>query len=681
MNSIVLFKNKYNSSFIIISNFLLLPIFFVFVIASYYENHNISNLILILASLIYSLINFILGWWILKQDNHSLIPFLGIIFGFANIVSSFYMLIPFEYPILDYTILKFFNYINPVLIALLTLFIAQYFSTLQHIKKTTAIFFLSVIITILTFIILFNNEFINSLAYDKYYYLNLINTSIIVLIYGLSIFFLWKPKKVIARPTLIYATVFFILMCANDTIAIFNPSYRLESLKAIFLVCALYILYTTQMQYFMVYSYCFLSKGQHLHFLNTKLMNLHLEFKNREIQNLQAESAIKDKLYKQLLDIAPDAFLICVDDKVVYSNQAVISLLDAENYTDILNKTIWEFIHPNSVNTAKLRRETLLEKESCRVIDELNIVTFNQEVKCVQVSSTSTYIEGHYYVISCIRDLDTIKKQKGIQLELEKTIAYEKSKVEFFANISHDLKTPINVIYSASQLQDICLHSNEIDKVHMYNRVIKQNCLRLQKLLNDVLDITKIDANHFKARPKLCNIISLIENLTQSVASYVEHKKLSIIFDTNVEEKVIITDPNLIERVILNLLSNAIKYGKKNGHIWVTLDVQHNYLSISVKDDGIGIPKDQLPQIFERFIKAQNNTTHCADGSGIGLSLVKAIVEMLGGTISCNSTENKGTEFIVILPLVLADIDPLGNYECAASFELDDTLNLELSDI
>lgn len=140
-------------------------------------------------------------------------------------------------------------------------------------------------------------------------------------------------------------------------------------------------------------------------------------------------------------------------------------------------------------------------------------------------------------------------------------------------------------------------------------------------------------------------------------------------------------DPDKIERVILNLLSNAIKYTHDNGNIEVSLKSDTNNVSISVKDSGLGIPQDKLDIIFDRFGQANNLLTRRCEGSGIGLSLVKAIVEMHGGKIKVYSEVGKGTEFIFNIPIKLLD----ENDKCINNYDNKDfyveKCNIEFSDI
>lgn len=258
---------------------------------------------------------------------------------------------------------------------------------------------------------------------------------------------------------------------------------------------------------------------------------------------------------------------------------------------------------------------------------------------------------------------DTIERkhmeelQKSVEEErrrLNDLMEYDRIKTEFFANISHELRTPINVVFSALQLYDSNIKDyssqNASSYCNKYIKIMKQNCYRLLRLVNNLIDITKIDAGYFQIFETNNDIISLIENITLSVADYIESKGLSVIFDTDIEEKTIACDPDKIERIILNLLSNAVKFTQPGGEIMVSIENGIQNICIRVKDTGSGIPVDKLNSIFERFVQVDKSLTRSHEGSGIGLSIVKTLVELHGGTLYAKSQVGHGTEIIMYIP-------------------------------
>jgi signal transduction histidine kinase len=188
---------------------------------------------------------------------------------------------------------------------------------------------------------------------------------------------------------------------------------------------------------------------------------------------------------------------------------------------------------------------------------------------------------------------------------------------------------------------------------------MKNNCYRLLRLLNNLIDITRIDSGYINLNLTDCNIVSAIEDITQSVVEYAQSCGITLIFDTVIEEKLMAVDTEKLERIILNLLSNAIKFTKPGGNITVAVSEDDANAIISVKDTGIGIPESKLKVIFERFRQVDNSLNRNYEGSGIGLSLVKSLVEMHNGSVYVKSHPGIGSEFIVNIPSNLISGTPV----------------------
>ncbi|MDV3427839.1 MAG: PAS domain-containing sensor histidine kinase [Bacillota bacterium] len=295
----------------------------------------------------------------------------------------------------------------------------------------------------------------------------------------------------------------------------------------------------------------------------------------------------------------------------------------------------------------------------------------------VEVNSIFLNVNNEKFVLSISRDI-TERKEK------ERAEEYESLRTEFFANISHELRTPVNVILSALQLTNSYTtdYSSSEAMYKKYMPVMKQNCYRLVRLINNLIDVTKIDAGYLHMNLSNENIVSLIENITLSVAQYTESQGITLIFDTNAEEKIMACDSDKIERIMLNLISNAVKFTKSGGSIFVNLKDRGDKVIISVKDTGIGISEKNQNLIFGRFIQVDKSFARNTEGSGIGLSLVKSLVEMHNGTIAVKSKLNSGSEFIITLPVCL--IPSQNNNINTKDFMIQDNvekINIEFSDI
>ena len=252
------------------------------------------------------------------------------------------------------------------------------------------------------------------------------------------------------------------------------------------------------------------------------------------------------------------------------------------------------------------------------------------------------------------------KKAEEDRKLLQETLELDRIRNEFFANISHELKTPINVILSTIQLLNLYIKKyntdnqkniySELFHLEKYLGIIKQNSNRLVRLVNNIVDSTKIDSGFMSPHLQNLNIIGIIKDVSLSVASYIESKGFTLEFHSNVEEKIMACDKDKIERIILNLLSNAVKFTNPGGKISVNIVAETEKITISVKDTGIGIPPEDLPHIFERFYRADKSRNRLTGGAGIGLTITKAIIDAHGGSIKVTSRVGEGTEFIVSLP-------------------------------
>lgn len=270
--------------------------------------------------------------------------------------------------------------------------------------------------------------------------------------------------------------------------------------------------------------------------------------------------------------------------------------------------------------------------------------------------------------------------------KVQELMEYDKLKTEFFTNLSHELRTPLNVICSTIQLLGSIDGERTLgeERIKYYLSIMNQNSLRLLRLVNNLIDITKIDGGYMTLNLKEDNIIYSVEGLVQSVAEYMHSLNIEIVFDTEVEEKYMAFDEEKLERIILNILSNAVKFTDKGGSINVNIYDKEAFVEITVKDTGIGIPQDKLDFIFERFAQVDKSLNRRSEGSGIGLSLVKALVELHKGKITVRSKIGEGTEFIITLPanrLSSEDLSKNISLKEVSESKYEKSLSVEFSDI
>lgn len=387
-------------------------------------------------------------------------------------------------------------------------------------------------------------------------------------------------------------------------------------------------------------------------------------------ERIKHEKSLREseERYRSLIQMLPYAVFIRNEEKVLFVNKKGLELFDACTEEEVVNKRIKELFdpHPDYVNKLNDNLEFLSRNGYLPLSEEKFIRLKDKKILDFESVVQKYNYKGEEAVLIVAKDISKRKENEQLHKKMEEqtrqlneVVEYEKLRTEFFANISHELRTPIHVILSTLQLCDLkmnsVINSEESETLKKHITIMKQNCYRLIRLINNLIDVTKIDSGYFQLNLNNYNIVGIVEEITLSVAEYIENKGISLIFDTDVEEKILACDPDKIERIMLNLISNAVKFTEPGGSIIVTMSDKGKSISISVKDSGIGIPKDKQKYIFERFIQVDKSLTRTREGSGIGLSLVKSLVEMHKGTITVNSKYGKGSEFIMDIPVVVLE--------------------------
>lgn len=259
------------------------------------------------------------------------------------------------------------------------------------------------------------------------------------------------------------------------------------------------------------------------------------------------------------------------------------------------------------------------------------------------------------YIISTLQDVtESVLKRKQLEERNDELIKRIEMKDELMLLISHELKTPLSIITSSIQTIELTSKNELPDKVKKYLDKIQQNAYRQMKLVNNILDSTRLNSGLFQLNPKKAEIIHLTREIIESISAFAERKQIKILFSSTVSRMIMRTDVELYERILLNLLSNAIKFSPEGKSIEVKIfkvfAKGNHRVCIQVKDNGIGIPSDKRELIFERFGQVDKILARHAEGTGIGLYLVKMLVSLLEGEIKLESKEGVGSTFSVFFP-------------------------------
>ncbi len=234
------------------------------------------------------------------------------------------------------------------------------------------------------------------------------------------------------------------------------------------------------------------------------------------------------------------------------------------------------------------------------------------------------------------------------KFEAQKLQEMDEIKSRFFTNISHEFRTPLTLILGP--VKQMITKLNE-GKMKDDLNIVHRNANKLLGLVNQLLDISKIESGNMKLQTSPQNIIKVVKVLVLSFTSYAERKKITLNFNSTEDEIIVYLDKDKVEKIITNLLSNAFKFTPDRGRIEVSVKRDDKFVKIGVSDDGIGIPKQNMDKIFDRFYQVDGSHTRKQEGTGIGLSLTKELVELHKGQIDVESEEGKGAAFIISLPL------------------------------
>ena len=363
--------------------------------------------------------------------------------------------------------------------------------------------------------------------------------------------------------------------------------------------------------------------------------------------------------YRDLVEQIASAVIIVDDDyRIIFTNSMARKLFNVQD-DKILNKSF-----PDTLLTEKnrklLREIVDAAKLGLAPNHELGILTLEAKrsdgaILTVELSFSLKMLPTGYACTFAMRDItERIEQEKRLLEQAEELKRNNQLLTVFFTNISHEFKTPLTLILNLIGMTEMRMKSTECpNRESMIKNlsVMRQNAHRLLRLVANLLDVTKMDAGFMQVYYQVVDLPRWMGKLLQSVEDFAEQRGISVTFLDDSDIQFIPMDGEKLDRIMLNLISNAIKHTGRGGHITITMTDTENKLLISVADDGEGIPKEKQFLIFDRFRQANASLTRASEGSGIGLALTKALVELLRGRIWFESTPGKGTTFFVELPV------------------------------
>ena len=403
----------------------------------------------------------------------------------------------------------------------------------------------------------------------------------------------------------------------------------------------------------------------------SKSRNNSLMRKERSLMESRINLKKSEERYENIIDNIRNAILIFKNNRLMYTNKNGRKYIVNE-----LNRELNE-VHLDYILKLLSKKEIDIEDRNKGFIKEF--IINNRENKNINIMVTLKNISPIEKVL-LIRNITDSNELQKLREKRDKAKIMETSKDEFYSNISHELRTPINIVNSALQLNNLMLQNNRFDDMIKNNNIIRQNCLRLIRTTNNFIDSNRISEGFLECHKNVYNIVSIIETVVLACNKYMILMDNRLTFDTDLEVIYLVCDKAHIERIMLNILSNSLKYGKIAGNIDVRIESSLNEVRIFVINDAPAIPEEKKNVIFEKFTKLDSSLTRPSEGSGLGLYITKELVALNGGTIEITSNAECGNIFDIRFPFKFEG-EPSGLKMDENEQNLQGKVNIEFSDI
>lgn len=383
---------------------------------------------------------------------------------------------------------------------------------------------------------------------------------------------------------------------------------------------------------------------------NLERLNQYLEKTVRERTQSLRESELR---YRSLLEGASDALLICnLDGQIVEINQKALSLFEADK-SHLLSLNMSQLHPPEAVAENLATFRTIMDNGHAECLDT-EIVTQTGKILPVDITASVIHFQGQSLVMGIFRDITERKQaeqETARALETERELTDLKS--QFIDVASHEFRTPLTVILSAAEfLERYYAKLSDERKRHYLQRII-ESAQRMREMIEDVLILSRLDAGKIKLHLEPIELTPFCRRLIEEVEeeanySHTIHWQLTSLSPEGLPDDTITADARILYPLLANLLANAIKYSPRAQSIDFTALLESEQVIFTIADQGIGIPPQDLPYIFESFHRGAN--VEDISGTGLGLNIVKRYAELHGGQVTVNSQVGAGSEFTVTLP-------------------------------
>lgn len=355
-----------------------------------------------------------------------------------------------------------------------------------------------------------------------------------------------------------------------------------------------------------------------------------IALENANLYRIMSED--KMRMESILLSVADGVVAVNSDARVILVNPEAEKVLNLPPFADVQGRHVKEVIRNPEI--ANLLLKSLYTKDDLAL--EITQSIPRSLIMEVQTSVIDDEREERRGVVAVLRDVTRMRE-------------LEQAKSDFVSTVSHELRTPLTSIkaYTATLLREDVAFDPSTQREFL--RIIEDEADRLTRLIADLLDVSRIESGRFELKKREFDFIRLLNIVVEKVMSSTDIHQVSTSAPQSMTP--MLADPDKIEQVLLNLLGNAVKYSPRGGPIEIEVREHPGKMECSIRDHGVGIPKEHLPRVFDKFSRVDNRSTRGIGGTGLGLYITRSIVEAHGGTIWAESTPSRGSKFRFTLPL------------------------------
>lgn len=361
-----------------------------------------------------------------------------------------------------------------------------------------------------------------------------------------------------------------------------------------------------------------------------------------------------EQLFRSMAEISPIMILLCdSESKLTYYNQ-VMAKFTGKTLEEAIHIGWEAFMYPEDSRAwASLKLQSKITHQA--MYKELRLLHYDGTFRWVIMSGAPRYTTGGEFLgfVDSIVDIHD-RKLMEIELRKAKEMAEEANhkKSEFLAMMSHELRTPLNSIIGYSRMIENGMAGPISTQQQQYLGNVTFSSHHLLNLINDLLDVSQVEAGEMKISPQPIALGPLLKELQGIMQPLAERQHVSLVFELDPQLESIMADPGRFRQILLNLISNAIKFNKIDGSVWVRLSPSEDGLCLvgEVADTGIGLSSSNVPGLFKKFYQVNNTSSRPHEGTGLGLALTKDLVELHGGRIWVESQEGIGTTVRLSIP-------------------------------